>query len=251
MDYATEEGHLNIISILREHLNRTGEETSGGEQALCNAIEANRASAVKQIKVSSDAKKTGICETIICAIKRGNGEILQLLLDAGGSISCEDGTPSDLIPLHQAVRLGRVSMVEDLLKRGAEIETVDELGRTALFETLNAPDTIAVPLLKNGVNESAQDSNGDTVLHEAARRGLIQHTSRLTRPIQMNLPNQQGSRPLHLAIQNQHYDVADFLVQAGAALSARDANGKLPLMYAIKTDHPKVMRLLHKNREGL
>lgn len=243
---AAQNGHETIISMLRAY-----SEPSELREALCDAIEAGETGAVEKLlqdtRVSPNAERNGV-PAIIMAIRGGKEAILRLLLQAGGSPSCGAGSPSDCIPLHQAISNGRASMVADLLKKGAAIEACDSLGRTVLFETLNAPDVSgAILLLTNGINISTRDPMGNSVLHEAARRGAVEHASVfLNQGIEINVINHDGSTPLHFAAQYNNYGIASLLIRAGAISDLRDTARQTPLMYAVSAGNTKLVQLLVK-----
>lgn len=57
-------------------------------------------------------------------------------------------------------------------------------------------------------------------------------------------PGDQGMLPLHWACDRGHVAVARMLVNAGADISARDANGSTSLHYAASCDHDELVRFL-------
>ena len=89
----------------------------------------------------------------------------------------------DATLLHVASRLDLVSMVQALLKKGADIDGPDDVGNTALHYAVfgNLGDVFGNPttpnptcvhlLLENGANVNAQDKKSSTALHSAASRG--------------------------------------------------------------------------------
>lgn len=58
---------------------------------------------------------------------------------------------------------------------------------------------------------------------------------------------QGGWRPLHSACSVGHTQVVDSLLQAGAAVTARNALGATPLHYAASKGHADIVRLLLKH----
>lgn len=245
---AAKRGHKSVVSMLRT---RTGPLEL--KEVLCDAIEAGESGVVEMLlqgtdRVSPNAEKNGV-PIMIMAIRGGNRAILRLLLQAGGSPSCKDFSPSDCIPLHQAIRNGRADMVADLLHHGADIEACDSLGRTVLFESLDAPDTRgSLLLLTNGIDISSRDPMGNSVLHEAARRGAVEHVSVfLNQGIELNVTNHDGSTPLHLAVQHSRYEIATILIRAGDISDRCDTAGQTPLMYAVSARNIRMAKVLVKS----
>ena len=246
--YAAECGHAKVISILERHYVRGDHRQQALEEALCDAAEAGKTQVVKELldlKVSPDAEKSSISAMTAASLK-GHKQIIRLLLKNGASVSYHDGLPSDSIPLHQAIKNGHVELAALLLDFGANIQTRDQLNRTALFETLGTPDIRgAALLLKNGIDISCRDSMGNTVLHEAARRGSVEHALRFVdRGVDVTMPNEEGLTPLHLAARHGHLEATDLLLQKGATIKDANDNGQTSLHLAAQYGHPEVAALL-------
>ena len=240
---AARNGHNQIVSILKGH-----SKPLELEEALCDAAEAGQIDVIKQLLedgISPDSKKNGVSAMVI-AIRRGHDAVLQLLLRNNANPTCEELSPGDHIPLHQAIRNSQVNMAALLIDQNANVQTRDNLGRTALFETLNTPDLKgAVLLITHGINISCPDYLGGTILHEAASRGAVEHTSLfLNRGIQVDLPNKEGLTPLHLAANHGHYEIAYCLLQKGATINSCDPDGQTPLMYAVLSGDSQMCRML-------
>ena len=93
-------------------------------------------------------------------------------------------------------------MASELLKRGANLETNDNYGCTPLLNAVKygAPESIVDILLKHGANVHAVSEDGKTVLHFAAQRDnevmmrkLIERNLSPT----VNAEDIHGRTPLH------------------------------------------------------
>ena len=244
LSYAAERGHASIIKILQDHQVHSHHDRTTLEEALYDAAEAGERWVVEellQFGVDPNARKN---ETSAMAVasRKGHKRVVRLLLDGEASPSYPDGLTSENIPLHQAIRHGHVDTASLLLDFGANIQTRDNSGRTALFETLHAQDIRGAALLfKNGIDMSCQDFMGENVLHEAARSGAVEHASRFVdQGIATHILNKEGLAPLHLAAQNGHYELAKLLIRTGAAVDQRDSDGQTPLMYAVRAGNTQV-----------
>jgi len=102
-----------------------------------------------------------------------------------------------------------------LLDYGLNIQTRDALKRTVLFETLSTPDLSGANLLLvHEINIFVCNYMGNFVLHQAARRGFVQHSSLfLDQGIKSYVCIPGGMTPLHLVTKCGHYEVADLLVR--------------------------------------
>lgn len=244
-EYAAKSGHGEVIKILKDCPGRGGydqqafEEGQTLERMLYNAAEAGDFSVVEKLlnfPVNPNAKKFGVSALAIAA-RRGHRSIVRSLLKKKASASHDDCLPSDSIPLHQAIRNSHVEIAALLLTLGANVDARDDLGRTALFETLHTPDLCdlrgATLLLKNGIDISLQDLKGNNVLHEAARRDAVEHALRFVdRRIDVNIPNNDGLTALHLAAGWGHYKIVSLLVEKAADVKAHNFSGCASPIYA-------------------
>ena len=245
--YAAECGHAKVISVL-QHQPESGQHQLALEEALYDAADAGKTSVVEELlrlRVNPDAAKSKISAMTAAALRR-HKHVVRLLLDNEASVSYEDGLPSDSLPLHQAIRNGHVEIAALLLDFGANVQARDNLGRTALFETLVATDIRgAALLLRNGIDISCHDHNGDTVLHEAAKRGNLEHASRFVdQGVGIDITNREGLTPLHLAARYGHPEVATLLLQKGASINDRDINEWTPLMHAVSAGNTQLSKAL-------
>lgn len=220
------------------------------EEAFCDTVEAGKLDVIVRLLEYhvnlADSKKRGK-SALMFAIHGEHEKILEVLLDAGANLSCPDFSPSDQIPLHQAIRCSNENMVTILLDRGADVDTRDELHRTALFETLN-PHSLdgALLLLDQGIDLSSCDHKGNTVLHEAICKSAFEHASLfIGQGIQLNNFNSQGLTPLHLAAQHNHCSIVNDLLKKGADIDIIDRQtGWTPLMYAASNGSTQLCHIL-------
>ena len=109
-------------------------------------------------------------------------------------------------------------MAKVLLDRGADIYTRDDKKRNAIFETLKAPNTDGLSLLLDrGVRTDCCDSEGNTVLHQAAMDGAVEHARMLIDKgkVSKTTYNDEGLLPLHLAVRAPQSEMVDLLLNSG------------------------------------
>jgi ankyrin repeat protein len=117
--------------------------------------------------------KAGMLAT---AILDGNIELSQLLLDSGANIDSTTQTRNDITALRAAAGMGHISMVETLLKRGAEVDGNPHfVSGTALnCAVFSGHAGIAFTLLEAGADPTlAHSDGGESPLVEAATCGRI------------------------------------------------------------------------------
>ncbi|XP_034543710.1 cyclin-dependent kinase 4 inhibitor D isoform X1 [Notolabrus celidotus] len=115
--------------------------------------------------------------------------------------------------LTAAAAKGNTAAVEELLRKGAQVDGLNRFGRTALQVRMRGSTQVARLLLEHGANPNVADcTTGHTPLHDAARAGFLD-TVRLLIEFNANpqATDNANCRPVHLAIKHSHTDVVDFL----------------------------------------
>ena len=135
-----------------------------------------------------------------------------------------------------------------LIDAGADIETKDEKGFSPLLFASNegATDT-AKMLLKAGADVSATDNKGHTCLTLAAYFGHTETVRYLVSFPEVDV-NHAGDdwTSLHWAGQQNHPDVVEVLIDAGANIDTIDEEGFSPLLRASKDASLDTVKMLVK-----
>ncbi|CAH2236535.1 NF-kappa-B inhibitor cactus-like [Pararge aegeria] len=122
--------------------------------------------------------------------------------------------------------------------------------------SLNDPPQTTVPLIQLEAAESRdvlplsilfqQDDDGDTQLHIAAVHGCEKSVGTLINVCPdkawLDVPNDYGHTPLHLAAMSGQATVTRMLVIAGASIATRDLTGDTPLHKAVSGNYPECLR---------
>jgi hemoglobin len=104
--------------------------------------------------------------------RAATGEVARVLVEAGATLDVPSG-PTAGTPLHQAARMGKVSVAAAMLDHGANIEARDCKGETPLRRAVNCRKLEVVQLLiARGADPVARDKWGRTPL-SAARSAEI------------------------------------------------------------------------------
>ena len=136
--------------------------------------------------------------------------------------------------LHLAAQYNHLEVAKLLLERGAKVDPRDKNSHTPLCHTLSpGHDEIAALLLKHNANANGiVGGNFGSFLHEATLNGHLKIVELLVNH-GADINSTQGrfdkETPLHVALNNKHFEVAKFLVDNNAKTNIPDKNGKLPL----------------------
>ena len=117
-------------------------------------------------------------------------------------------------PLHAAAQQGDVDAVRRLLGEGADVDSRDQHGITALHRSVGMGQTAVVKaLLEAGADVNAEEPGGGRrPLHAAAVRGQAEAAALLLKAgAEVNAKTKDGATPLDLAVERGNAMVADVL----------------------------------------
>jgi ankyrin repeat protein len=120
------------------------------------------------------------------------------------------------------------SLVELLIKQGAEVNLQDKYGHTPLHvaASINSP-AVADLLIQSGAEVNAQNEDGDAPLHYAAKNNSPTVAELLIKSgAEVNAQDKDGKTPLHWAAENNSAAVAELLIKSGAEVNAKDGWAK-------------------------
>ncbi|HLE71741.1 MAG TPA: ankyrin repeat domain-containing protein [Vicinamibacteria bacterium] len=159
------------------------------------------------------------------------------------------GTMAIERPVADAAARGDIETVQDLLRNGADVNTAQGDGMTALHWAAERGDAkLAEVLVYSGANVNAGTRIGRyTPLHLASRGGHGDVVLALLRA-KAN-PNatttNSGVTPLHLAALAGRPDVVAALLRSGADVNAKEASwGQTPLIFAASRGQVEAIRVL-------
>lgn len=147
-----------------------------------------------------------------------------------------------------------IAIVELLISRGANVNDVDEDGRTPLhYAASSANSEIVELLLAAQASPSEVDIHGNTPLHYAVdisgvNASTVRKLSRAS-PEAACIANSGMETPLHIAIRSGRHDAENVLralleVSTKAAMNTRGSLGHTPLHIAVLEHRLNLLRLL-------
>ncbi len=184
------------------------------------------------------------------AIANGNAAMVKLLLDAGANANQLE--PSGETQLMMAAQAGVLPVVQLLLAKGAQVDAREKnFDQTALMYAARAGHAeIVSALLAAGANANVATKVGATP--EFIKPNSVPGFGFGVGILRGGVPADRGRReptpggmtPLLYAARHDRLEVAKRLVQAGADVNAKEANGIWPLLMAISNDNVAVAHYL-------
>jgi len=190
--------------------------------------------------------KDGITALMEASIM-GHNKIVEFLLDKKAEVDAV--ASSDVTALWLAASEGKTDVMKILLKKGADASNTRSDGITALMTAGVGGHAGAIELLlEKGADATATDKDGLTALLNAAENGTVPVIKLLAEhvndPKYLDTISNTGYNALTIASAHGHADAIEYLIEAGADVSAVDENGVTSLMYAAASDHVEAMKVL-------
>ena len=208
LDHATQEGHLEMITVLLKH------------------------GADKDFQSQSNGSTP-----LLTACRRGRVEAARLLLQAGASL--------DMTSLHQAAEERPLEMMSVLKKLGSD-KFHRSKGSTPLLDACrNGRVKAARLLLQAGAYPDCCDSSGMTALHHAAQEGHLEMmTVLLKHGADKDFQSQKSGRTALLyALTEGHVEAARLLLQADANPGLCDVHGMMALDHAAQGGRSEIFHV--------
>jgi ankyrin repeat protein len=187
------------------------------------------------------------------ALESGNGDMIRALLNAG--VNPNSANPGGETALMTAARVGNLETVKLLLDRGASINTKESMrAQTALmWAVLEGHPEVVKLLIAHGAEVNSQTKveipDGTSGKPEARSGDIGAHGPGMYRGRAVPSPS-GGMTALHLAVRDGRAELARILIDAGADLERPSGNGTRPLLVAIINNHIELgLYLLEKGAD--
>ncbi len=183
---------------------------------------------------------------LVDAVQKGDLPVVEDLLRAGRNINTVD--KDDKTPLFIASQKGHIEIVKVLLGAGAAINKANNVGSTPLFiASQHGHLEIVKTLLAAGADVNKAKGSGATPLFIASQRGHLEIAKALLEAGAdvSKVIIESGSTPLHVASQEGHLEVVKTLLAAGADLNkVKKDSGATPLYIASQFGHLETVKAL-------
>jgi uncharacterized protein len=194
------------------------------------------------------------------AVQFGSAPMIEALLKAGADPNTLTTDEGETV-LMSASRTGNVEAVKALLARGANVNAKESYrGQTALMwaaaeghpevvklllaakadpNILSTDRSTTLPKLPAGSPSAPIPRGGLAAIHFGARQGSIEAMKALLGAgVNINQGDVDGNTPLVLALLNNHYDLAQVLIDRGADPNKGNKDGRAALFTAIDVAIP-------------
>ena len=183
----------------------------------------------------------------------GNAEIIKMLLTAGADV--ESANAEGQTALMVVARTGNVAAAKALLIAGAKVNATESFGGQSplMWAAAQCQPAMIRMLIEYGAKVNARGAvrdwqaritaeprpkdrhiGGFTPLLYVAREGDVESAKALIEGgADINLDSRDRETPLVLALENEHFDLAAYLISAGADVDKWDLYGRSPLYTAV------------------
>jgi pectate lyase len=263
---AVQRGHKDIIDLLIAKKADVNVKNETGQTPLDLAVRQNNKDIVELLIANDadiDAKNDEGQTPLDIAISQNRSEVVKLLAAKGADIS-----------FHSAARIGDLAIVENIIRKGTDLNAKDVSGRTPLHYAVEyGHKNIVELLITKGANVNIKDDDGNTPghvalgkynntilelliakgvnivsIHLSAYQGdLDEVRSYIEEGSDVNAMDFYGTTSLHYAARRGHREVGKFLIAKGADVNAKDKHNYTPLHRAAGGGHKDVAILLIDN----
>lgn len=247
---AASRGHLEVLGLLLSENVDNEARNSHGRTALWLAADHGQLDALRMliaIQAKVNTRADNQMTALHVAAKRGDVNIVDLLISQNADLGAKDA--SMMTALHYASEEGHLSVIGLLISNSrVDINVPGGDRRTPLIcgAAMGRLPVVQL-LLKKKVSIKSADDAGMTALHWAAFNGHTEIVSLLgQKKGPLAVTNIAGRTALHLAVMNAQFAVVELLCRRDdmSLLEARCESGLTPLHYACIADNLDITRLL-------
>ena len=248
---ACESGQLDVVKKLVGAGAGVCDTVNGGDTCLTVAAEYGHTKTVRYLVGLPEVDvnhRDGDNDTVLHYMSgEGDADAVQLLIDAGADIEMKncDGCS----PLHYACESGALDVVKKLVRAGAGVCVTDNNGRTcltlAVYSNCGHTETVRYLVGLPEVDVNHRDGDNNTALHWAVEQNHTDIAQLLIDAgADIEMKNCDGCSPLHCACDSGALDVVKMLVEAGAGVRDTDNGGSTCLTLAASCGCTETVRYL-------
>lgn len=199
--------------------------------------------------------KTSLDKTplMLAAATQNNVEVINILIQYGATATTKNNLGETALFI--ACKRGHLENVKALMGPGINIDERDNTSNTLLMVAVtkrNNADVINF-LMDSGANATFKNSQMDTPLLIACKRGYIENVEALINAendISLDERDESSNTPLMIAAIQNNAKIVDVLLNAGANADIGNFSGATALMLACKGGHSASVTILLKKARG-
>jgi ankyrin repeat protein len=208
------------------------------------AVELGQTERVREMLhsgVKVDTRARFNVTALMVAAKKGNDELVQLLISAGANVNARGGetamSEGKWTPLHYACAIGRVRTARILLQNRADPDAVDNHFETPLSKVLYFSNrNMAETLLEFGANPNGPEKCYRPPVVAAAADDYFEFVQELlAKGVDPNRVGESGETALSATTS---VECARELLKYGADVNLKNAEGKTPILQKIFSGWP-------------
>jgi len=215
-------------------------------EVIVNAYEPTVVEQNTTFKITSEQKDT-LWRTL--PLEGNDLADVKKILQQGGNIDAKDDRGYTM--LLRAARRDKAEIVEFLLEKGVNVNTLSNASETALAFTKS--EKVYDLLMSKKINLTPPINPADrlTVLHSFASNGILKGVKHLVevQKVNMEVNDARNGTPLFSAIMSNQVEVAQYLLQKGAKLSK--AWDSYPIHEAVSLNNIKMIKLIFQHGGGV
>lgn len=246
--HAAMKGDVAMLKVLLDANVDIESKTPRDKTALHIAAENGNRDSVEFLlsrAANTDQRDWGSETPLMNAIGAGNFEIVSLLLS---SVSGKDPADHQLLGplLHKAALSGRPEAVKQLLEKGADTNSEDEVGDSVMVNAMYGRSVrVAELLIDAGADINATTTSGRTPFQIAINFGGMELVELLlNRGADFNKSSGRLGTPLHTAAAIGNLEIVRLLWEKGAKVNERGGNFETPLQVAVSGGSEEVIEFL-------
>ncbi|KAM4687553.1 uncharacterized protein O3C94_006066 [Discoglossus pictus] len=224
---AAERGHTAIVEILTEKFrSNVLARTKDGSTLMhiasqCGHPETALAFLKKGVLLHMPNKSGAVC--LHAAAKKGHTAVVKALLQKGAQVDAR--TKDNYTALHVAAENCKPQVVQTLLGFGAQVQLKGgKASETPLHIAARIKDgeKVAEMLLKSGADVNTEQENGETAMHIAAQHGHLKMiTALIEEGGELTWQSKAGENPLHTAVKHCHLPIVKVILNYLASEKSR------------------------------
>lgn len=245
---SSEKGYFPILKVLLENnYNSKSNLTEALRRACSSSIDSmdiaqELISKGANINAEDDAKNT----PLLMAIQKQKPEIVKVLISSGANVNYQNINSKGATPLLLASGGNNVSILENLIQAGANLETSYTDKTSPLMIAVGSGNIQAVKvLIKAGAKVKIKNIYGISPLMLAAKTKNLEIVQELlTAGSDINTKDNNEETALIFAIKSNSMNIMQELLDRGAPINSQHKNNETPLMYATRQNNKDLVHVL-------